>query len=58
MIDHEKALGKPAREAGLLAEITGDPTWQPTLVFYMGYPALTAHASPRWPVEQVVLKTA
>jgi hypothetical protein len=55
MIDHEKALGKPARRASMLAEVLGDATWQPTFVFYMGYPTLTARASPRRPVESVVL---
>ncbi len=55
MIDHEKALGKPARRAGLLAEVLGDAAWQPTFLFYMGYATLTARASPRRPVENVVL---
>jgi nitroreductase len=55
MIDHEKALGKPARRAGLLAEVLGDATWQPTFLFYMGYPTLTARTSPRRPIETVVL---
>jgi hypothetical protein len=55
MIDHEKALGKPARRAGLLGELLGDTAWQPTFVFYMGYPTLTALASPRRPIENVVL---
>jgi nitroreductase len=55
MIDHEKALGKPPLRAGLLAEVLGDATWQPTFVFYMGYPTLTARASPRRPIEKIVL---
>jgi nitroreductase len=55
MIDHEKALGKPPLRAGLLAEVLGDATWQPTFVFYMGYPTLTARASPRRPIENVVV---
>jgi nitroreductase len=55
MIDHEKALGKPALRAGLLGEVLGDATWQPTFVFYMGYPKWTAHASPRRSIESVVL---
>lgn len=55
MVDHERALGRPASRAALLNEITGDPTWQPTFVFYMGYPTLTAHASPRRPVPWVEL---
>jgi nitroreductase len=56
MIDHERALGQPAFRAALLNEITGDPAWQPTFVFYMGYPTLTAHASPRRPVQWVELR--
>jgi len=55
MIDHEKALGKPPQRAGMLAEVLGDAAWQPTFVFYMGYPALAARASPRRPIEKVVL---
>jgi len=59
MIDHEKALGKPALRAGLLGEVLGevlgDATWHPTFVFYMGYPKWTAHASPRRPIQSVVL---
>ncbi len=55
MIDHEKAMGKPALRASLLGEVLGDATWQPTFVFYMGYPKWTAHASPRRPIESVVL---
>lgn len=54
MVDHERALGKPASRAALLDEITRDPTWQPTFVFYMGYPTLRANASPRRPVEAVL----
>ena len=55
MVDHELALGRPASRAALLNEITGDPTWQPTFVFYMGYPKLSAHASPRRPVQAVIV---
>jgi len=56
MIDHERALDKPASRAALLAQIMGDTSWQPTFVFYMGYPTLTAHASPRRPVEAVLIR--
>ena len=31
MVDHERALGRPASRAALLNEITADPTWQPLL---------------------------
>jgi nitroreductase len=55
LIDHERSRGKEPRQAGLLAGIIGDATWQPTFVFYMGYPIRTAHASPRRPIEDVVL---
>jgi len=55
MIDHEKSLGKTPLRAGLLGETLGDAAWQPTFVFYMGYPKWTAHASPRRPIEKVVL---
>jgi nitroreductase len=55
MVDHERALGRPASRAALLDGITGDPTWQPTFVFYMGYPTWKAHASPRRPVQWVEL---
>jgi nitroreductase len=55
MVDHERALGRPASRVALLNEITADPTWQPTFVFYMGYPKLSAHASPRRPVQAVVV---
>ncbi len=54
MVDHERALGKPASRAALLNEVTGDPSWQPTFVFYMGYPTLSAHMSPRRPVQAVL----
>jgi nitroreductase len=55
MVDHELALGRPASRATLLNEITADSTWQPTFVFYMGYPKLSAHASPRRPVQAVIV---
>ncbi|MGA2422189.1 MAG: hypothetical protein ABSG69_19105 [Candidatus Acidiferrum sp.] len=55
MVDHQRALGRPASGVALLNEITGDSTWQPTFVFYMGYPTLSAHASPRRPVQAVLV---
>jgi nitroreductase len=55
MVDHERALGRPASRAALLNGIAADPTWQPTFVFYMGYPKLSAHASPRRPVQAVLV---
>jgi nitroreductase len=55
IIDHEKSRRKDPRHARLLAGILGDATWQPTFVFYMGYPTLAAPASPRRPIRDVVL---
>jgi len=55
MIDHERAQGKPAQRAGLLAEVLGDTTWQPTFLFYMGYPIWAARSSPRRSIDRVVL---
>ncbi len=55
LVDRERALGKPAKQAALLAGIIGDAAWQPTFVFYMGYPTWPAPASARRPVESVVL---
>ncbi|WP_260735686.1 Acg family FMN-binding oxidoreductase [Tunturiibacter lichenicola] len=55
MVDHERAHGRPASRAALLNEITGDSKWQPTFVFYMGYPTLSAHLSPRRPVQAVLV---
>ena len=55
MIDHERSRGKEARRAGLLAGMIGDAAWQPTFVFYMGYPLRTARASPRRPIKDVVV---
>jgi len=54
MIDHERSRGKEPLRASLLAGIMGDATWQPTFVFYMGYPIRTAPASPRRPIKDVV----
>jgi nitroreductase len=55
MVDHERLRGKEPRRAGLLAEILRGLAWQPTFVFYMGYPIRTAPASPRRSMEDVVL---
>jgi nitroreductase len=55
MVDHERSRDREPRQAGLLAGIVGDVTWQPTFVFYMGYPTRTARASPRRPIEDVTL---
>lgn len=55
MVDHERALGRPATRATLLKDVIGDAAWQPTFVFCMGYPTLPSHASPRRPIESVLV---
>jgi nitroreductase len=55
MVDHERLRGKEPKQAGFLTGITGDVGWQPTFVFYMGYPIRTAPPSPRRSIENVVL---
>lgn len=55
LVDHERALSRPDSCAAQLNQITGDPAWQPTFVFYMGYPTLSAQASPRRAVETVLV---
>lgn len=54
MVDQERKLGQEPRHAKLLAELTGDATWQPMFTFYMGYPMRQANASPRRSVQDVV----
>ena len=55
MIDYEKSHGKPALHLELIGDIIGDSTWQPTFVFYMGFPTLTSLDSPRRPMAIVLL---
>jgi hypothetical protein len=55
MIDHERKSGREPQHTKLLAELTGDVTWQPTFMFYMGYAMRQANASPRRSVQDVML---
>ena len=55
IVDHERALGREPRRLAMLAEIIGDAAWQPTFIFYLGYPTLPAKASPRRPASEVVI---
>lgn len=55
MVDHEMRLGRSPRYAQLLAELTGDSTWQPTFSFCMGHAVRPGQESPRRPVRDVVL---
>jgi hypothetical protein len=55
LIDHEKNLGRDAGAAARLAQITGDSSWQPTFMFYMGYATAAAAASSRRSVKEVLI---
>jgi nitroreductase len=55
IVDHERVLGREPRRLAMLAEIIGDAAWQPTFIFYLGYPTLPGKASPRRPANEVVI---
>jgi|ERR1700722_2661821 len=55
LIDREKRLGLDAGAAARLAQITGDSSWQPTFMFYMGYATAAAAASSRRSVKDVLI---
>ncbi len=53
--DREHSLGIEPRFGNALKELAGDPGRQVLMPFRLGYPTLTALASPRRSVEQVVM---
>ncbi|MEE8303273.1 MAG: hypothetical protein V3S24_12655 [Candidatus Tectomicrobia bacterium] len=55
MVDRERELNREPNAAQVLADLIGDPNWKPTFAFRAGYPERTVLASPRRPVEQVVV---
>jgi hypothetical protein len=55
LVDRERELGQPARSAGVLAALTGDPAWKPTFAFRMGFPTRPAAPSPRRRIDDVLL---
>jgi nitroreductase len=54
-IDHERHQQHDPAAAAALAQVTGDPRWQPTFMFYMGYATVPAPASARRGVKDVVV---
>ncbi len=58
LVDRQRALGQATPTAQALAEFTGDPAWQPTFVFRVGYPERSVPPSPRRPVKDVVVADA
>jgi len=55
LIDHERQLNHEPETSKKLASLTGDSNWQPTFMFYMGYPTIPAQASPRRSAQDVIL---
>jgi nitroreductase len=55
LIDYQRRLKLQPDAAAHLAELAGDPMWQPTMVFYMGYASAAAIPSPRRPISDVLL---
>jgi hypothetical protein len=55
IIDREKRLNQQPRTSALVARIIGEPQWQPTFMFYMGYPTLPAPPSARRSIREVLL---
>ena len=54
-VDREHNLGIEPRFGNALKELAGGPSWQVVMPFRLGYPTVTALASPRRSVEQVVV---
>jgi len=42
-VDRQQALGQATQGASPLADLLGEPGWEPTFVFYLGYPSLPSH---------------
>jgi hypothetical protein len=55
MVDRERQLKREPHMAKVLADLTGEPGWKPTFAFRAGYPEREALASPRRPLEEVVI---
>ncbi len=56
-MDQDRRSHREPHYASLLGEVTGDASWQPTLMFYMGHPTVPVRASPRRAVTEVELPT-
>jgi hypothetical protein len=53
--DRERSLGMEPRFGNVLKELAGDHGWEVLMPFRLGYPTVTALASPRRSVDEVVL---
>ena len=55
LVDRQRQLQQPATIEKALADLTGEPDWQPTFAFRLGYPLRQANLSPRRNVQSVLL---
>jgi hypothetical protein len=53
--DRERSLGIEPRFGNALKELAGDHAWEVLMPFRLGYPMVTALASPRRSVDEVVV---
>ena len=56
MVDREMQLDKSAVTETALASLTGDPAWQPTFAFRLGWPERSSPASPRRALADVTIR--
>jgi hypothetical protein len=54
LIDHERVWGNEPHETAALAAITGDASWQPTFMFFVGYPTRDAAPTARRAAHDVL----
>jgi hypothetical protein len=52
--DRELQLGRPRAFSKTLARFSGDPDWQPTFAFRVGWPTRPGAASPRRTLDSVI----
>jgi hypothetical protein len=55
VVDRDRVLSHEPQMAKVLSGITGDPDWQATFGFRMGYPSAEALPSPRRSFEDVIM---
>ncbi len=55
LIDQQRAHHQQPTESATLAGLTGDAAWQPTFMFYIGYPTEKAGLSARRAIKDVLM---
>jgi Domain of unknown function (DUF4440) len=55
LVDHQRSLNQQPQAITELTELIGDPDWQPTFMFRLGYPIRDVGPSPRRPLQACLL---